>query len=85
MGKKKSKQKTSDRALEESKADAKDAAEPSQGSGGPTGEAVLPLLRLPVGPVDLTQIDPRSTPGFDGALPHNLRLVAAATAAVVGD
>lgn len=26
-----------------------------------------------------------STPGFDGALPHNLRLVAAATAAVVGD
>lgn len=66
MGKKKSKQKTSDRALEESKADAKDAAEPSQGSGGPTGEAVLPLLRLPVGPVDLTQIDPRSTPGFDG-------------------
>ena len=25
-----------------------------------------------------------STPGFDGALPHNLRLVAAATAAVIG-
>jgi hypothetical protein len=26
-----------------------------------------------------------STPGFDGALPHNARMVAAATAAVVGD
>ena len=32
-----------------------------------------------------TVIMTMSTPGFDGALPHNLRLVAAATAAVVGD
>lgn len=32
-----------------------------------------------------TTILTMSTPGFDGALPHNLRLVAAATAAVVGD
>ena len=26
-----------------------------------------------------------STPGFDGALPHNLRMGAASTASVVGD
>ncbi len=32
-----------------------------------------------------TVIMTMSTPGFDGALPHNLRLVAAATAAVTGD
>ena len=30
-----------------------------------------------------TVIMTMSTPGFDGALPHNLRMVAAATAAVV--
>ena len=31
-----------------------------------------------------TVIMTMGTPGFDGALPHNLRMVAAATAAVVG-
>ena len=31
-----------------------------------------------------TVIMTMSTPGFDGALPHNLRMVAAATAAVIG-
>ena len=33
---------------------------------GPSVEAVRPLLRIPAGPVDLSSIDPRSTPGFDG-------------------
>ena len=33
---------------------------------GTTVEAVRPLLRLAAGPVDLSSIDPRSTPGFDG-------------------
>jgi len=30
-----------------------------------------------------TVMQTMSTPGFDGALPHNLRMVAAATAAVI--
>lgn len=45
------------------------AAQPPEspaGKGGPTGERIAPLLRLPAGSVDLASIDPRATPGFDG-------------------
>ena len=57
--------------------DKKSGKKATSGSATPFGDA------LRAGPgTDLASIDTRSTPGFDGALPHNLRLVAAATAAV---
>lgn len=52
--------------LAEADKEAKAAAEPESGSGGPTGERLTTLLRLPRRGVDLANRDPRQTPGFDG-------------------
>jgi PPK2 family polyphosphate:nucleotide phosphotransferase len=72
MGKKSKKKKQKKQAarqariLKESDVEAAAPAEPDEGRGGPTGESLRTLLRLPLRPVSLADHDARATPGFDG-------------------
>ena len=76
MGKKKDKASKAERKaarkaheaelLREADREAAAVAAPTEGKGGPTGESVRTLLRLPRRGVDLSNRDARATPGFDG-------------------